>query len=49
MENEKIDKSKLFNYTFYDDDKRLCVVLNTEFLKQLFEADVILLEEKEHK
>lgn len=46
---DKIDKNKIFNYTFYDDSHKKCVVLNTEFLKQLFEADVILLEEKEHK
>ena len=49
MENEKIDKSKLFNYTFYDDDKRLCVVLNQEYIKQIFNAVIVLLEEFGHK
>lgn len=49
MENEKINKKDIFNYTFYDDNKKLCVVLNQEYLKQLFEADIILLEETEHK
>ena len=49
MENEKIDKSKLFDYTFYDDDKRLCVVLNQEYIKQIFNADIVLLEEFGHK
>lgn len=49
MENEKINKKDIFNYTFYDDDKRLCVVLNQDYLKQLFEADIIMLEETEHK
>lgn len=46
---ENIDKSNLFNYTFYDDSHNLCVVLNTEYIKQLFEADIVLLEEREHK
>ena len=49
MENEKINKKDIFNYTFYDDNKKLCVVLNQEYLKQLFEVDIILLEETEHK
>lgn len=49
MENEKIDKSKLFNYTFYDEDKKLCVVLNQEFIKQIFNADIVLLDEIGHK
>ena len=49
MENEKIDKKDLFNYTFYDDSHRLCVVLNTDKLKEIFNADIILLEEIGHK
>lgn len=49
MENVKVNKLDLFNYTFYDDNQRLCVVLNKEYLKELFNADIIMLEETEHK
>lgn len=48
-ENNKIDKEKLFQYTFYDSNNELNVVLNVEYLKQIFNADNILLYENEHK
>lgn len=46
---EEINKEDIFNYTFYDESHKLCVVLNTDYLKKLFDADIILLEEIEHK
>ena len=49
MENEKINKKDIFNYTFYNEDNKLCVVLNQEYLKKLFNADIVLLEEIGHK
>ena len=48
MENE-ITKESLLKYSFYDDDNRLNVVINEEFLKKLFNADTILLNEYEHR
>lgn len=48
-ENNKIDKEKLFQYTFYDNNRELNVVLDVEYLKKIFNADNILLNEKEHK
>lgn len=49
MEDEKINKKDLFQYTFYDNNHSLNVVLNVEYIKKLFNADIVLLEETEHK
>lgn len=49
MENEKINKSDIFQYTFYDDNHKLNVVLNVDYIKKLFSADNVLLEDNEHK
>lgn len=49
MENEKINKSDIFQYTFYDDSHKLNVVLNVDYIKKLFGADIVLLEDNEHK
>ena len=48
MGNE-ITRENLLKYSFYDDDNKLNVVINEEFLKKLFNADTILLNEYEHK
>ena len=49
VEKEMIKKSDLLEYTFCDDQQKLNVVLNVEYLKKLFNADIILLEETEHR
>ena len=49
MENDKINIVDLFQYTFHDDSGDLCVVLNVEYIKKLFNADVVLLDETEHR
>ena len=49
MENEKINKEDLFHYTFYDSNHSLNVVLNVDYIKKLFNADNVLLEETEHR
>ena len=49
MENEKVNKVDLFQYTFCDNNGKLNVVLNVEYIKKLFDADIVLLEETEHK
>lgn len=49
MENEKVNKVDLFQYTFFDNSGKLNVVLNVEYIKKLFDADIVLLEETEHK
>lgn len=50
MENlTNINKKDLFNYTFHDESGDLCVVLNVEYIKKLFNADVVLLDETEHR
>lgn len=43
--NENELKSILLDYSFYNEDGQLTVILNKSYLKHLFEADVILLEE----
>ena len=43
--NEDELKSILLDYSFYNEDGQLTVVLNKSYLKHLFKADVILLEE----
>lgn len=45
---ENIKKEDIRQYSFYDETKQLCVVLNKDFLKKIFQADNILLEEKGH-
>jgi hypothetical protein len=45
MKDETVNKLDLFQYTFYDESGNLVVVLDQEFIKKLFNADVILLEE----
>lgn len=49
MEENMIKKSEIFNYSFYDDANNLTVVVNEKKLKQIFNADTILLQEYEHK
>ena len=49
MESDKINKKDLFQYTFYDANHKLNVVLNVDYIKKLFNADIVLLEETEHK
>lgn len=48
MDEEKL-KELLLQYSFYDDQHKLNIVLNENYLKQLFKADIILLDEKQHK
>ena len=49
MVEEIIKKSDLLDYSFFDDNHNLNVVVNEGLLKKLFEADIILLHEDEHK
>lgn len=44
MDKEKL-KELILQYSFYDEQHKLNVVINTDYLKDLFEADNILLEE----
>lgn len=46
---ENIEKDKLFSYTFYNEQSQLVVVLNEEYIKKIYNADVVLLNETEHK
>lgn len=43
--NELIKKSEIFKYTYYDDTGKLVVVLNEDYIKQLFKADVVTFNE----
>ena len=45
----KIDKDEILQYGFYDEQQKYNIVLNVEKLKEIFSADNILLDEKEHK
>lgn len=48
MEDKKINdliKEKLLQYGFYDDNHKYTVILNENYLKQLFEADVVAFKE----
>lgn len=49
MKNDIIEKSNLFQYTFYDEGHKLNVVLNEDYIKEIFEADIVLLDETEHR
>ena len=48
-DNIVINKNDLFKYSFYDEAHDYVFVLNQEYLKELLGADIILLEEIEHK
>lgn len=48
-DKNKIDKKDIFQYSFYDDEHKLNVVLNEEYIKEIFDADIVLLKETEHK
>lgn len=43
--DEKISKRDLFKYSFYQDNGKLAVVLDEEYLKELFNADELLFKE----
>lgn len=47
--SDKITLDDIFDYSFYDDNKKYVVKLNESKLKELFEADEIIFEETEHK
>lgn len=49
MSEEIIKKSDLLEYSFYDDNHNLVTVVNEDLLKKVFNADIILLHEYEHK
>lgn len=49
MIEETIKKSDLLNYSFYDEDHKLVTVVNEDLLKKIFKADIIMLNENEHK
>lgn len=50
MKDDKLIKLEdIFNYSFYDDDGNYTFVLNEKFLKEQLGADVILLQEYDHK
>lgn len=46
---ERIIFNKIMSYGFMDDNKNYTVVLNEEKLKEIFNADVILLKEEGHR
>ena len=48
MDKKKL-KELILQYSFYDEQHKLNVVINTDYLKDLFEADNILLEEIGHR
>lgn len=48
-ENNKLDKMKVLEYSYYDESHQLVAVLNRAYLQEVFGADIIVLEEKEHK
>lgn len=48
MDKEKL-KELILQYSFYDEQHKLNVVINTDYLKDLFKADNILLEEIGHR
>lgn len=48
VEEEMIKKSDLLEYTFYDENHKLIVVVNEDLLKKMFGADIIMLNENEH-
>lgn len=48
MDKEKL-KELILQYSFYHEQHKLNVVINTDYLKDLFEADNILLEEISHR
>ena len=48
MDKEEL-KEKLMEYSFYDEQHKLNVVLNINCLKQLFNADILLFDEKGHR
>lgn len=48
MDKEKL-KELILQYSFYDEQHKLNVVINTDYLKDLFEANNILLEEIGHR
>lgn len=45
MEEEKINKSELFKYSFYEENGKYIVVLNKDNIKKMFNADDVIWEE----
>lgn len=43
--NETVSKKDLFKYSFYQENGKLAVVLDEEYLKKLFNADELLFKE----
>ena len=41
----EVKRGDLFRYSFYDDNHKVVAVLNVEKLKEILEADILLLEE----
>jgi len=49
MVEDSVIKQKLLEYSFYDEQHKLNVLINKNYIKELFGADIILLEETQHK
>lgn len=49
MEEEKLNKRDIFKYGYYDDSGKYIIVLNEEYLKKYFEADIITLKDSDYK
>lgn len=47
--NEVIRKEDIFHYTYIDENGDTVTVLNEQFLKNLFNCNELVFEEKEHK
>lgn len=48
MENQ-VNKNNIFKYSFYDENQKLVVVLDEEYLKELFKADYLVFKEDYEK
>ena len=49
MEDIKVNKSDILDYSYYDENNKLVTVLNVDFLKKLFNTDIISLCEIGHR
>ena len=49
LENKLIHLKDILKYSYYDDTHQLVTVLNEKKLKELFETDILLLNDVEYK
>lgn len=46
---EKLNIKELLNYSYYDDSGKLVAVIKEDILKKVFDADIIIFNETEHR